>query len=174
MIIATKYKWVYVDENGTIYSTAKGEMRPLAPSRGGTGGKYLQVNVIHPDGVRRSTLVHKIMCEAWHGERPEPIDGHKFTVSHINGDRYDNRRDNLTWEPVQSNLVYLAAFVVGGAVPMWRTFYGMWAGDDPLYKWAKAATFTPFLWPMWLLLTFLNVGEAPLYGYEKYRRGGMR
>lgn len=105
VIIPTKYKWVYVDELGNVYSTARENygMHKLSQSLGGTGSRYLQVSVVHPDGIRRSTLVHKIVCEAWHGERPDPVNDHPYTVSHLNGNRYDNRRDNLKWELLSDN-----------------------------------------------------------------------
>lgn len=45
------------------------------------------------DGVRRCYLVHRLVCEAFHGA-PEFDDA---TVDHINGVRGDNRAENLEW-----------------------------------------------------------------------------
>lgn len=70
--------------------------------------------------------------------------------------------------------IYLISFLlglyVGGMFSITRTFYDLWNGEDPVFKWVKWAVFTPFLWPVWLTLMHLNVGKAPLYEYKKYRR----
>ena len=55
---------------------------------------YLQVNL-----SRRSVLAHIVVLEAFAGVRPE---GHQ--ASHLNGNRTDNRIENLVWEtPLQNN-----------------------------------------------------------------------
>jgi hypothetical protein len=53
---------------------------------------YQQVN------LQGAVLAHVVVLEAWHGIRP---DGHQ--ASHLNGDRTDNRPDNLMWETAVAN-----------------------------------------------------------------------
>ena len=53
---------------------------------------YHQVNLWR-DGVSRCCFVHRIVCEAFHGPRP---DG-KLHVAHGDGSPLNNRADNLRW-----------------------------------------------------------------------------
>lgn len=45
------------------------------------------------EGVNKTRMIHHLVCEAFHGPRPTK----KHTVNHINGDKADNRADNLEW-----------------------------------------------------------------------------
>lgn len=51
--------------------------------------KYVPLN---KDGIRRSRPVHQLVCEAFHGPRPEG-----FQAAHINGVSTDCRAENLRW-----------------------------------------------------------------------------
>lgn len=51
-------------------------------------------------GYRTKTLmVHTVVAQVFHGPRPSP----KHQASHINGDAWDNRAANLTWELCSQN-----------------------------------------------------------------------
>lgn len=52
---------------------------------------YMEVKVMGDDGVIKTFNVHDMVWAAFKGEIPE---GYK--VTHINGDKTDNRLDNLT------------------------------------------------------------------------------
>jgi hypothetical protein len=54
---------------------------------------YPAVKVKLPDGKTRKMLIHREVCEAFHGPKPSPL----HEVRHLNGDRSDNRPDNLSW-----------------------------------------------------------------------------
>jgi hypothetical protein len=75
---------------GRIRNTKTGHT--LSPWRMRNG--YLQVNV-----RRKAVTVHSIVLDAFWGPRPE---GRQ--ASHLNGDRADNRAENLRWEtPTENN-----------------------------------------------------------------------
>lgn len=65
--------------------------RNLKPFEGARG--YLQVH-LYPMGTRRKLRhVHRLVASSFHGQCPSGME-----CSHINGDKLDNRPDNLVWE----------------------------------------------------------------------------
>lgn len=67
----------------------KGRVRKLNPA----GGGYLSVVLTNRRGKRELVKVHRAVCEAFHGPAPEG----KPLVLHSNGDKLDNRPENLRW-----------------------------------------------------------------------------
>ncbi|MFV8173386.1 NUMOD4 motif-containing HNH endonuclease [Mycolicibacterium peregrinum] len=52
------------------------------------------------DGPRHATPpLHVVVCSAFHGPKPSP----QAVVRHLNGDRDDNRPDNLAWGTQSEN-----------------------------------------------------------------------
>ena len=76
-----------VNELGDVMSFNRGKI--LKPQLGSNG--YLQVN-LYKDGKLYSKLLHRLVAEAF---IPNPEC--KETVDHINGDKTDNRVENLRW-----------------------------------------------------------------------------
>jgi Trp operon repressor len=64
--------------------------RPFKPASG--TGEYLRVSYRDDTGKRAKASVHVLVCEAFHGPRPEGM-----VVRHRNGNNQDNRADNLCW-----------------------------------------------------------------------------
>lgn len=58
------------------------------PKRGG----YKQVSLINKDGTYWYPLIHRLVLEAFTGPCPEGME-----CRHLNGKRWDNRVENLTW-----------------------------------------------------------------------------
>jgi DNA-binding CsgD family transcriptional regulator len=56
-----------------------------------TGG-YLTVGYKSKDGKWKTAALHVLICEAFHGPRPEGM-----VVRHRNGNNQDNRPENLRW-----------------------------------------------------------------------------
>lgn len=74
-------------------------------SRMGRRPGYLVISLCKPgehDGRRhtRCAYVHQLVCEAFHGPRP---DGHD--VDHVDHDRSNNRAANVRWMPLRENRV---------------------------------------------------------------------
>ena len=44
-------------------------------------------------GIKKDCLVHILVCEAFHGHRPKD----EYEVDHIDGNKRNNRADNLRW-----------------------------------------------------------------------------
>lgn len=59
---------------------------------------YHRVTLVKSSGAAASLFVHGLVCEAFHGPRPE---GHQ--VAHANGVRTDNKAENLRWATAQEN-----------------------------------------------------------------------
>lgn len=73
------------------------------------GGKVLQPSTSSPDGYARVVLRHgertrfatvgRLVCEAFHGPRPSE----RHEVAHSDGDRGNDRADNLRWATHREN-----------------------------------------------------------------------
>lgn len=74
---------------------ASRKMLGVKPGRNG----YRAV-ALHADGKQRSTSVHVVVCETFHG--PRPSEDHE--VAHFDGDRLNNRADNLRWATRVENM----------------------------------------------------------------------
>jgi hypothetical protein len=83
---------IVVSNVGRIHTNAGGAR--CQPSWGNvTKAGYMSHNVFFIDGKKRNILVHKAVCEAFHGPKPTP----EHTVHHKNWIRNDNRPENLCW-----------------------------------------------------------------------------
>lgn len=91
------YPGYFAGSDGSIYSAKHGKFRKLKPAFDGAG-RYMFVNPCF-DGKAKPRNVHRLVCMAWHGEPAEDM-----VASHLNGDRSDNRPENLIWETQQANL----------------------------------------------------------------------
>lgn len=81
-------------DGGQILSLRSGRILSSALLRNG----YLMVSLSR-DGRGHSTLVHRVIAEAFHGPRPEGAQ-----IRHLNGDRTDNRPANLAYGSASDNM----------------------------------------------------------------------
>ena len=64
---------------------------------GKQSGPYLHITT-SGGGVKKTRYIHTMVLETFVGPRPVG-----FQASHLNGNRYDNRVENLIWESPSSN-----------------------------------------------------------------------
>lgn len=91
-------EWAIIPSAPRYSASTLGRIRREVPYRGNhlrrvlapqdTGNGYLSVN-IH----QQSRYVHRLVCEAFRGVQPKECP----QVSHLDGDRTNNRPDNLVW-----------------------------------------------------------------------------
>ena len=89
----TKYDGYLAGKDGNIYSMKRNII--LSPRVDGDG--YLEVSIM-VNGKQMSKTVHRMIAEAW---LPNP--NSKPFVNHKNGNRSDNRVDNLEWITISDN-----------------------------------------------------------------------
>lgn len=129
------YDDYYITKSGIVYSSKNsvralmsGGLYRLAPKEHNRG--YWEVGIFSdaPRGIkktRRWFRVHKLVANAFI-PKPAPtfdLDGKEIPleVNHKNGDRKDNRVDNLEWATRKENMTH--AFVVLGRENVTRPIY---------------------------------------------------
>ncbi len=84
-----------VSNNGNVCKHVNGRRILLKVNFSGPYGKV----GLYPPGCKGLTRqVHKLVCTAFHGD-PQDFQ----VVRHLNGDRYDNRAENLIWGTPEQN-----------------------------------------------------------------------
>lgn len=81
-----------VSENGEIRRNGK----TLAHLFNGSGYAFVSLRVC---GARRTFLINRTVCEAWHG--PPPFAGAQ--AAHGDGNKRNNHRGNLRWATAKEN-----------------------------------------------------------------------
>lgn len=84
-----------VGDRGTVIGIRGWVLKPASLPRMG-----YQFVTTRPRGCGRSRTeyVHTMVCETFHGPRPEGME-----VAHGNGDSADNRAENLSWKTPKDN-----------------------------------------------------------------------
>lgn len=83
-------------EDGTIYSKTSG--KKLTPRMMKNG--YSKVYMTDIYGKRIERLVHRVICEAFHGKE----NGMACCVNHIDCNKMNNRPENLEWVSYSQNM----------------------------------------------------------------------
>lgn len=93
-----------VDRKGRTIHLKSVPLRPCEFYRTLRGNRYFcgyQVN-LRKDGKSKTWLVHRLVCKAWHPLIPS----NASQVNHKDGNRRNNREDNLEWVSAQENIVH--------------------------------------------------------------------
>lgn len=83
----------YACEKGDIWSAKRKYLKRLKPFV--TPNPYYLVQVKSAEGKFKTIRQHRLVALAYKG--PPPDDGKKYDARHINGDKLDNRPQNLEW-----------------------------------------------------------------------------
>eukprot|EP00611_Tribonema_gayanum_P031840 TRINITY_DN930_c0_g1_i2.p2 TRINITY_DN930_c0_g1~~TRINITY_DN930_c0_g1_i2.p2 ORF type:complete len:363 (-),score=108.39 TRINITY_DN930_c0_g1_i2:377-1465(-) len=90
---ASKYR---VGSLGDIWSFKRSKPKQLQPTSNGAKS-YLQVTLT--DGRVFPIQIHKLVGTAFKGDKP----GEGYDIDHIDGNRHNNRADNLEWKVQEEN-----------------------------------------------------------------------
>lgn len=88
-----------VSNLGRVASRKRGGWKALRPGRNSDG--YQTVQLLF-GGVSHSHTVHSLVALAFAGDKPSP----KHEVNHKDGDRANNRADNLEWVTRSANQIH--------------------------------------------------------------------
>lgn len=84
-----------ISSKGNIRQTHGRILRPYKNSRG-----YLMISLVSDEGIRKSFKLHRLVAINFIGV--QPID--REEVNHINGNKSDNRIENLEWVSRRENV----------------------------------------------------------------------
>lgn len=84
-----------VSDHGDVVSWRRGEFKMVSLVDPGNG--YVRVGMSR-DGKQELRLVHSLVLSTFQCERPEGLQ-----VRHLNGNKKDNRLDNLKWGTAKEN-----------------------------------------------------------------------
>lgn len=96
MIQIPQYKEIFADEDGNIYRKDK----KLKPCKWSRTKKYLRVTVSTTDGKQKSIAVHRLVLEAFVGQRPDGMQ-----ACHNDGNHLNNSIKNLRWDTSRNNIL---------------------------------------------------------------------
>lgn len=86
------------DTAGQIYRAKHGKLVPLKSWDNGCGYRLVEIYV---DKVKRRSLVHRLVWEAFYGAIPDGLE-----INHKSRDRADNRLENLELLTHYENIQY--------------------------------------------------------------------
>ncbi len=87
------YSRYEASSNGVIRRKRKKRILPTYENKT-SKGTYKTVSLVDDHGKRRTQFVHRLTCLAFHGVPPEYP---KIDTNHKDGDKHNNREDNLEW-----------------------------------------------------------------------------
>lgn len=91
-----------VSNHGRVKSTFKNKDRILTGGTSGRkGGKYIQMILCSKGGIKKRAKVHKLVAEHF----LENTDN-KPCINHIDGNKFNNRLDNLEYCSVRENNIH--------------------------------------------------------------------
>lgn len=98
--IRTAYPEYHVSWFGRVARMVNGGLRPLKPSQNSEG--YMVLNVTHVK-PRKQARVHLLVAAAFLPPKPTP----RHEINHKDGDKTNNRADNLEWVTHSENVRHI-------------------------------------------------------------------
>jgi len=95
-LIIERWNWIDGYDNYEVSSLGRVRSRRFLKPTNNNG--YPAVNLSR-NGAQKMYFVHVLVAEAFHGPRPEGMD-----CCHLNGDKTDNRVENLQWNTRSKNI----------------------------------------------------------------------
>lgn len=92
-----EFPWYLACRDGYLINADTGNVLRGCVKRNG----YVEVCLLDGDGLPKSRLLHRIIAEAFCDKGSG-----EGEVNHINGDKTDNRADNLEWTTRNENLLH--------------------------------------------------------------------
>lgn len=96
--VVNDFPWYMACSDGYVINTDNGYV--LRGSKKKTG--YIEIILVDENGSPHYKLLHRVIAECF-CEKPE---GDNLEVNHINGNKTDNRADNLEWVTHGENLAH--------------------------------------------------------------------
>lgn len=94
------------NSNGEVFEkTRDGKIVLLKTMESGTSvGSYFVTPVKDDDGKNKIPGIHQLVCLAFHGEKPSSDS--QYDVNHIDGNKHNNKPDNLEWVTHSENMLH--------------------------------------------------------------------
>lgn len=106
----------YVSINGDVFSKKKKEFRKLKATPH-TGG-YMKLKLINDNGKRCDCYVHRLVATAFLEKKSKDVE-----VNHKNGDKTDNRVENLEWITRRDNIIHMFEKLKKGTLSYFDLYY---------------------------------------------------
>jgi len=92
-----RFPGYFFKANGTVYSERSGKRVQIYPTK---TKKYDVISLSILGGGQKQFSFHVLMCEAFHGPRPQGME-----CRHLDGDRRNNSASNLRWGTHSQNQI---------------------------------------------------------------------
>jgi hypothetical protein len=95
-----------IDSFGNVFSYKYNKVKQMIPQKATAGYHYV---TLCKNGTRRNRFIHRLVAQEY---IPNPLN--KEEVNHINGNKLDNRIENLEWVTPSENIKH--AITIGAIV----------------------------------------------------------
>jgi len=133
--------------------------RILSPAKHSAG--YRKVGVVTLDGRQSQRTVHSLVMEAFEGPRPAGL-----WINHKNGDKTDNRIENLEYCTASDNQRHAVATGLAPKPPLKRGAEQHKARLDEIQV-RRVRAYAQLNWPTYKIARFFGVGETTIYNILK-------